>query len=157
MIFPISDKEWLYILINQYPVMKMFITMYLLPFNAFELYGFWHFKVQWNPNPLATIRHKTLCFWDFGPKFANLHHLANLKDFEFVFCKHHFYSRFKQLLNTLFLYVGVGGTVGQHAVIFALIANSHIRAPVLSALCIVSQAWSTMQIPIWILTKFQVV
>jgi hypothetical protein len=45
--------------------------------------------------------------------------------------------------------------VGQHAVVFALKANSHTRAPVLSALCIVSQAWSTMKIPIRILTKFQ--
>ena len=38
-----------------------------------------------------------------------------------------------------------GGTVGQHVVLFALNAN----------LLIVWQAWSTMKIPLGILSKFQ--
>ena len=40
-----------------------------------------------------------------------------------------------------------------HALQFALIANFLKRAPVLSALCIVLQEWSTMKLPLGILTK----
>ena len=45
--------------------------------------------------------------------------------------------------------------MGQHAVVFALNANSCFRAPVLSALCIVLQAWTTMKISLIILIKTQ--
>ena len=45
-------------------------------------------------------------------------------------------------------------TAGEHAVVFALNVYSPTRAQVLSASCIVSQAWSTMKIPLEILTKF---
>ena len=48
-------------------------------------------------------------------------------------------------------------TVDYNVVLFALNANSLNRAPVLQALCIVSQAWSTMKIPLRILTKFHIV
>jgi hypothetical protein len=42
-------------------------------------------------------------------------------------------------------------------VVYALNANFLNRALVLQALCIVSQAWSTMKIPLGILSKFQIV
>ena len=45
--------------------------------------------------------------------------------------------------------------MGKHAVVFAINAIFLCRAPVLQALCIVSQAWSTMKIPLGILTEFQ--
>jgi hypothetical protein len=44
-----------------------------------------------------------------------------------------------------------------HVVLFALNANFLIGAPVLQALSIVSQAWSTIKIPLGILTKFHIV
>jgi hypothetical protein len=46
--------------------------------------------------------------------------------------------------------------MGHHVVVFALNANCHNRAPVLQALCIVSQAWFIMKIPLGKWTKFQV-
>ena len=65
------------------------------------------------------------------------------------------------------LYLGIGennhdcklshGTVGKHMVVFALNANFLYRAPVLSALCKVSQAGSTMKITLGKYTKFHLV
>jgi hypothetical protein len=51
----------------------------------------------------------------------------------------------------------MNGTVGKHLVLFALNANFLNRAAVLQAICIVSQAWSTMKIPLGTLTQFQIV
>ena len=47
-------------------------------------------------------------------------------------------------------------TVVKQMVVFALDANFLNSAPVLLASCIVLQAWSTMKIPLGLLTKFQV-
>jgi hypothetical protein len=47
-------------------------------------------------------------------------------------------------------------TVGKHMVVFALNANFLNRASVLQALYIVPQAWSTMRIPLGIITKFYI-
>ena len=60
------------------------------------------------------------------------------------------------LVQTTTKILGGGATVGQHAVVFALNANNN-RAPVLQALCIVSQAWSTMKKQFGIITKFHIV
>jgi hypothetical protein len=47
--------------------------------------------------------------------------------------------------------------VGQHVVVFAPYSNFLNRAQVLQAICRVLQAWSTMKIPLGIITKFHIV
>ena len=65
-----------------------------------------------------------------------------------------FYSLCSMYCNQFIVFYALP-PVGQPVVLFALNANCCVRAPVLSALLIVLQAWSTMKIPLKILTKIQ--